>query len=511
MTTWNAGYVSDLNYTYGYYTELNPMQAGLALASRGKKSTKIENACELGFGHGVSTVIHSAASNIKWYGNDFIPSQALFASDLTKEAGCDAELCDDSFEEFLQRTDLPKLDFIGLHGIWSWISATNQRLIVEFVRRNLSLGGILYISYNTLPGWSNFAPVRHLMTEHAKLVGAESGNLSQKIESATAFAKKLVQIESQFLLSNPSLKLKMEEIEKQNVSYLAHEYFNKDWSPIYFSQMAEALEPCKLNYGAPAALLDHIDAANLTTDQSAFIDSISSTILQQGARDVLVNQSFRRDLWVKGVRAMKIGEQLADLRSKRFVMLANHEDVELKIKGVRGEIELRKEIYAPILDSLANAHITTVAELEQSVKKNNVDIAQLFQAIMILAAKGAIRPAQDPEVIEGAHTKTQRLNKILMERSKLEKGISFLASPVTGGGIGVSRFDQLFLLSVTLGADDPKSWAEFAWSCLKTEGQKIVKDRKTLESEEDNRKELLSQATYFSEKTLPALKAALII
>ena len=41
MTDWTAGYVADIGYTYGYYTELNPLRVRLAFLNAGlnKKDT----------------------------------------------------------------------------------------------------------------------------------------------------------------------------------------------------------------------------------------------------------------------------------------------------------------------------------------------------------------------------------------------------------------------------------------------------------------------------------------
>ena len=81
--TWNDGYVTEINYTYGYYANLNPLQAKLAfLQKQIQFPAKIETACELGFGQGVSLNIHAAASTTEWYGTDFNPAQASFAADL---------------------------------------------------------------------------------------------------------------------------------------------------------------------------------------------------------------------------------------------------------------------------------------------------------------------------------------------------------------------------------------------------------------------------------------------
>jgi hypothetical protein len=50
-------------------------------------------------------------------------------------AGVDAVVSDQSFEEFFARDDLPQFAFVGLHGVWSWVSAANRaRIEVEFQR-----------------------------------------------------------------------------------------------------------------------------------------------------------------------------------------------------------------------------------------------------------------------------------------------------------------------------------------------------------------------------------------
>ncbi len=153
MSAWSDGYVSEIGYTYGYYGELNPNHVVLPLLMAGLAVPEVATACELGFGQGVSLNAHMAASNVEWWGTDFNPSQAGFAQDLAKQSGGKAHIFDQSFGEFCTREDLPDFDFIGLHGIWSWISNENRKILVDFIRRKLKVGGVLYISYNTLPGW----------------------------------------------------------------------------------------------------------------------------------------------------------------------------------------------------------------------------------------------------------------------------------------------------------------------------------------------------------------------
>jgi len=210
MTDWNEGYVTDLDYTYGYYGELNPIRIKMAFLNAGIKYPTIGTACELGFGQGVSANIHAAASTITWHGNDFNPAQAGFAQELSNASGSSSKFEAESFDEFCNRPGLPDYDFIALHGIWSWVSDYNRNLIVDFVRRKLKVGGVLYISYNTLPGWSAFAPLRNLLTKHAKYYGSEGLGRVANIDSAIKSIDALVGTSPKYLRGNTHAITKFE-------------------------------------------------------------------------------------------------------------------------------------------------------------------------------------------------------------------------------------------------------------------------------------------------------------
>jgi hypothetical protein len=94
-----------------------------------------------------------------------------------------------------------------------------------------------------------------------------------------------------------------------------------------------------------------------------------------------------------------------------------------------------------------------------------------------------------------------------MQKARSSNDISYLASPVTGGGITIGRFQQLFLLALSQGKKQPADWAQFVWQILNSQGQRIVKEGTPLEAEDDNLAELTSQAQAFAEKQLPILKA----
>ncbi len=205
MSDWTDGYVSEIGYTFGYYSELNPLRIAVPFLNVGLTPPAIATACELGFGQGISVNIHAAASDVRWYGTDFNPAHAAFAQSLAEAAGSGAQLFDQSFAEFCARADLPDFDYIALHGVLSWVSEENQRVIVDFVRRKLKVGGVLYISYNCQPGHAAMVPLRHLLTEHAGMMAAPGRGIVARIDAALDFAEQLLALNPGFAVANPTI------------------------------------------------------------------------------------------------------------------------------------------------------------------------------------------------------------------------------------------------------------------------------------------------------------------
>ena len=518
MSDWTSGYVADIGYTFGYYTELNPLRVKLAFLHAGLVPPEMGAACELGFGQGMSTNLHAAASVVQWHGTDFNPSQAAFAQELASAAGCGAQLFDEAFDQFCSRSDLPEFDYIGLHGIWSWISDENRKTIVDFIRRKLKVGGVLYISYNTQPGWAAMVPMRDLLTEHAEVLGSDGAGIVSRIDSALGFVDQLLAANPTYARANPQVAERIKKIKEQDRHYVAHEYFNRDWQPMAFAQMARWLEPAKLSWACSANNLDAIDLVNLTAEQQELLKGIPDPMFRQTTRDFCVNQQFRKDYWVKGSRSLKPLEQAEALRALRVILVQPKADVSLKVTGSVGEANLQEAVYKPILDLLGDHKIKTLAQLEQGLKGvegveagREISFAQILQVVMILSATGAILPVQEGEAIAKAKKSADRLNRHLMGKARMSNDLAYLASPVTGGGVSVPRFHQLFVLDALQGHKQPQDWAQYVWGILSMQGQRLIKEGKAMELDEENVQELVKQADDFATKYRPILKALEIV
>ena len=204
-------------------------------------------------------------------------------------------------------------------------------------------------------------------------------------------------------------------------------------------------------------------------------------------------------------------EQAELMREQRVILVAHRQDVSLKVAGALGEAEMNASIYGPILDELGDHKPKTLAQLETTLKAKNISIGQIMEATMILSGAGHVLPVQDDAVANKARKHTDKINQHILKKARGSGDIGYIASPVTGGGILLSRFYQLFLLAMASGKKQPAEWAQYAWNLLASQNQKILKEGKALESPEDNLAELTAQANTFSTKTLPVLKPLQIV
>jgi SAM-dependent methyltransferase len=511
MSDWTVGQIDDLDYTYGYFTELNPVRLKFAFSNAGLLSPKVDTACELGFGQGISTNIHAAASLTTWEGTDIHPAHVNFARRMAEASGTDARFHDQAFSDFVRRSDLSDFDYIGLHGIWSWISDEDRIAIVDFVRRKLKPGGVLYISYNVLPGWAPLTPIRHLMYQHAEIIGAEGRDILGRLAGAQAFLEKLMATSPAYARANPRVGSFVKQMVNNDRRYLAGEYLSREWHPMNFATVAQRLAPAHVTYACSASYHDHVTDLNLTQEQQLLMREIRDPGFRQTVYDFLVNRQFRYDYWVKGGRDLSTVEQAEALRAERVILTAHRSAVSMKMRSAQGESTLIESVYNAILDALADLRAKTLGQLEQTVKDKGIGFADLVQAAFILAGNTHLAVVQDEATIAKARSHTDKLNIQLINKARSNGDISFLASPVTGGGIHVGRFEQLFLLAMSEGKTRPDECVQFVWQALATQGEKIVIDGKILETTEENIAALTAQFCAFTEKQLPILQALQIV
>jgi SAM-dependent methyltransferase len=498
MSTWSSGYVTEINYTLGYYPELNPLRYQWALNYANTKAAAPQNVCELGFGQGLSFAIHATTqANVNYWGTDFNPAHAAHAQSLLDAAGVSAHVFDLSFAEFCQKSDLPEFDFISLHGIWSWISDENRHIIVDFIRRKLKVGGVVYISYNTQPGWAAMVPVRKVLTQYAEKMGGSGQSILGRVSSAMTFFEQFLELKPNYIKQNPAVEERFKKLKSQNPSYLAHEYFNRDWHPMPFADMAEYLEAAKLNYVCSASIMDHLDGFNFSPEQIKFLKDIADLTFRETMRDMLNNQQFRRDYWVKGPLNLNLLQRQELMLNSTVILSTARKDMTLKVQCGLGEGDLNAKQYQPLLDILSDYKPMRLSEIMQSIQAagHPISTIQLIEMCCILMSKGNLQLVQqtDQTVIDA----TRKLNRHLLTLAKSNSDISVLACAVIGGAIPVPYLDQLAMLMLSEGKTTTAEIESGIWNLLKQQNRRLIVQGKTLDTEEENRKEIQNSIESF--------------
>jgi len=497
--SWSAGYVTEVEYTYGFYREMTPEIIRVSLLARnvgGVDRPATLNYCELGCGQGVTAnVIAAANPNIQVYATDFNPAQIHGAQMLARDAGlANVHFYDQSFQEFIDNPDLPTFDIIGLHGIYSWINKENRQAIVRFIHRHLRPGGVVYISYNTMPGWAAVMPLRRLMADH---VGASGGSVVGGVDAALKFANDLKAADARYFKVNPILEQKLDGMGKQPRAYIAHEYLNSDWTPFYYADVVDELSEAKLTWAGSANLLDNIDIVSLTAAHQKLLSQVTDVTRRESLRDYLVNQQFRRDIFVKGLRTGVSADIRDAWLNTRLALTLRAVDVPTSVTTAAGQAQLQADLYGPILQSLDQGP-KLLSEIVPLVPGDHA-YHRVQQAVMILIGAGFITPCPDATGDAGRRVHTDRFNLVLMQQARGVANVNYLASPVTGAAVPVERIHQLFMLAARLGREP----AAFAWESLDRLGQRLVHEGQTMNTAAENMAALTQRHAVYAEKWLP--------
>jgi hypothetical protein len=292
----------------------------------------------------------------------------------------------------------------------------------------------------------------------------------------------------------------MDRLKKLPRSYLAHELLTRNWQAFSFVDIAAELADAKLTYLGSAHLIDHVDRVNFTEAQQSFLAQITDPLLAETTRDMFMGRQFRRDIFVKGImRLPPLPARERWLRT-RFVLSVPADEVQLTFDTALGTLQLRPEIYKPVIEVL-NEGPLTLRELMERPAVSRLEWVSLTDAIKVLIGRGDLHPALPADNQARREASTTAFNTAVLALAKESTELGYLASPVTGGGIRVDRLTQLYLLAK---AQDGANPAEHMAKMAMGSGHFIEKDGKRLDPDEMVAA-LATQATQVEKQTLPLL------
>ncbi|GIL38865.1 class I SAM-dependent methyltransferase [Roseiterribacter gracilis] len=480
MTNWAGGYVSDIPYTSDFYREMAPVSLYLAALLRNVRPPAITapyNYCELACGQGVGTMLLAAANpQGRFYGYDFSPGMIRNAESLLVESGLkNCVIGEESFASLCEKSDseLPMFDFIALHGTYTWVDAERRREIVQFVGKRLKPGGLFYISWNCMPGWTPMLAAQRMMVELARRV---PGRTQTKIEHALGMLRQLNENNAKLFAANPDLGLRLKTAETQDRAYLAHEFFNDTWEPLYVTDVMRDLADAKLSFVGSAQYGEMYDEFVVPPELLALLNDAPDAGMRELLRDMAVNAQFRRDLYVRGEARLPAIEQRRLLGELGVVLSKPADKIELAVKLMIGDADLPPALYAPIVAALASG-AKTIDELDSLPAMANQSFNAVLQCAVMLVHTGqaALVPPRQAAGARSAVETSRALNLALAMRTRYGEDPKFLAAGKTGSAIGTNVIDRLLypiLLEPT--RPSPSDLAAFVVGYFRQTGRQML-------------------------------------
>lgn len=442
---WMSGYVSDVNYTLGFYRELAPSFLNYVCITNGVEGLRVGSKlryCELGCGRGYGTNLLAAANpDVEFIGIDFNPMHVNEARTLAERSGIsNVKFLELSFGEAARSTDplLAVFDIVALHGVFNWVTPSVRGEIIDFLRAKLVSGGLAYVSYNALPGWAAIVPVQRIFKEFADRA---TGDSLDRIEKGRAVLKELADKSSGYIAHNPKVKELIQAFDQQDPHYLAHEFLNEGWQPLYVTDVLDSLSEAKLAFVGSAGVAENRLILCVPKDLMALVQSAPDTALRELLKDYAVSKLFRRDVYAKG-RLRLTGQELR--RRYQGILLALAvvpKQLSEKWTVPCGEIVLKIPFVEAVVSQLRQGP-ATVADILTLGTKEGFGAEDLLTVIEVLIHNGLLTPCRsDFETVD--RSASQRLNNIVFDYALNGDTHRYVAAPLLGSAIGASYFERV--------------------------------------------------------------------
>jgi SAM-dependent methyltransferase len=505
-------YVTDVAYLRGIENDLSPLRLRLVAALNGFDPPPAVDFdyCELGSAHGDTTATLAAAyPHARFVGVDLNPRHIASARAWAKGGRLEnIRFLERDFEDLLGE-DLPDFDFITAHGVLSWVGPKKRQALIDFASAKLKPGGILYVSYNALPGWAAVEPLRQLILARAMM---SDGNSLERARQGLDFAKLMNEMGAEYFTSNPAAKTMLTTMEKHGLPYVVHEYLHAHWVPMYFAQVASEMAAGDLYFiGQLPLYLNYRDVA-IPQSLGPLFQSIEDRITFESLKDFALNEYFRRDLFIKGRILPSPAATQSYLDSTAFGTLVGEGAIRRDVRLPHHTLHYAGAIFDALLPVLQEgaAHVATLALRSELAA---FGIQRIRDSVLRLAIGAQVSPMEEPtRAVALSHAGVFRVpsayNRWVLDQVSAESPV-VLASTAAGVGIEVPTSEAVAILLLT--EVPPAKQVEWVRALCARETFRLTVGGRSVVGRDEQERILLAEVEQFRARRLSKMLELRII
>jgi SAM-dependent methyltransferase len=456
----SAEYVDDVPYVRHFIAELSPARLRLAAALNGLTPPPAVDFdyCELGCAHGDTLVgLAAAHPEARFLGVDLSAAHVASAKRLARDGALEnVGVLERDFSALLDE-DIGEFDYIVAHGVLSWVSPEKRKALIDFAKAKLKPGGILNVSYNTMPGWASVEPLRQLL-----LFGGKGETSLERARSGLEFAKSMQRAGAEYFVKNAAASEMLDTMTRAGLPYVVHEYLHEHWAPMYFARVAWEMAASDLHFvGVLPVHLNFRDTA-VPEASERLLASVTDRVTFESLKDFAIDEFFRRDIYVKGTAPRSTAATELYLDSTPWGTLANEPPAERTVRLQSRTVSLEGPTFDALFAALAEGAATLPALVARGglegigIEKARAAMLKLIVAEHVLpmrAATGSVaKGGADRFAIPSVY------NQTMLRRLSSDTPV-VMTSTVAGMAFPISALEGLALRMFTeVAPADREQW-----------------------------------------------------
>jgi SAM-dependent methyltransferase len=386
----SAGYVTDIPYVRGFMPMLAPAWLDFVALLNGMRPPARDGGfawCDLGCGQGVTAAVLAATHPAgEFHGIDAMPVHIDFAATLAAEADAiNARFHAADFAAALDRP-LPRFDYIVAHGVYSWVDAPVRAELRRFIDRRLRSGGLVYVSYNALPGWTGDLPFQYLARALAENAPGDS---AARFGQAARLIDRLAQAGATPLASSHTVRELRDKPFAYPPGYLVHEFLHAGWQALYVTEIRRDMAEIGLKPVGSAYLVENFDGWVLSRRARRLLAEIADPDLRELVRDFCLNQRFRADVFARDAAPLDEPEQHRRLSAAGLTLTRPPTGIAYRMPTSAGHLDYDNPVARSIVAELA-AGPRCLAD----IAGEDVEPRDLLANALALCAAGSVRPVE---------------------------------------------------------------------------------------------------------------------